>query len=455
LIDKYRTEEMNRIWSDENRFSRWLDVELAVCRAWAKDGVIPPSDLASIEANAGFDAERIAEIEAVTQHDVIAFVSSVAEKIGPSGRFVHLGLTSSDVIDTAASMLLSEALGVVIEAARGLSLSLADKAWRYRHTPAAGRSHGIHAEPTSFGLKLLGHVSEVERDITRLSQAREEISVCKLSGAVGTYANCPPHIEESVAGELGLKRDPVSTQIIQRDRHARVLSDLALYGAGLERLALEIRHLQRTEVMEVSEPFGKGQKGSSAMPHKKNPILSERVCGMARLLRGYSSASLENVALWHERDISHSSVERVAWPDAFHLAHYMTGIMKRIIDGLVVNEPRIEKNLNLTKGLLFSGRVLLALVEWGLSREDAYAIVQDNAMLCWEAVVNCTEGESLVSMLAADRRLAGWLASNPGKLEDMFGVDYYLRYVDDIFARFPVFDGRRNEAEGGRRPDGS
>lgn len=434
---------MRRIWSDENRFARWLDVEIAACKAWAEDGVIPADAMAEIEAKAGFDVARIAEIEETTQHDVIAFVSSVAEKIGPAGRYVHLGLTSSDVIDTAASLLLSEALDVVLEEADGLRRALARQAWKYRHTPTAGRSHGVHAEPTSFGLKLLGFVSEVERDMARIRCVREDIRVCKLSGAVGTYANCPPHIEARVAHALGLSRDPVSTQIVQRDRHAEVLQALALYGAGLERLAVEIRHLQRTEVMEAGEPFGKGQKGSSAMPHKRNPILSERISGMARMLRGYASMALENVALWHERDISHSSVERVVWPDAFHLAHYMTRIARRVVDGLVVNEAQIRRNLNRTRGLLFSGRVLLALVEWGLSREDAYAIVQDNAMRCWDSVSAddpATADVTFETLLAADPRVARFVGAEPEKLQVLFDVEHYLRYVDEIFSRFPLFE---------------
>jgi adenylosuccinate lyase len=435
MIDKYSTKEMNEIWSDENKFSKWLDVELAVCRAWAEDGALPREDLAQIEERASFSVERIAEIEAVTQHDVIAFVSCVAERIGPSGRFVHLGLTSSDVIDTASSLLISEALGVVLSAAEELKMSIANKAWKYRRTPTVGRSHGVHAEPTSLGLKLLGFMSEINRDILRLTQAREEIRVCKLSGAVGTYANCPPHIEYRASQELGLKRDPVSTQIIQRDRHARVLSDLALYGSGLERMAVEIRHLQRTEVMEAQEPFDKDQKGSSAMPHKKNPILCERVSGMARLLRGYASAALEDIALWHERDISHSSVERVIWPDAFHLVHYMTNVMKKIMDGLVVNERQLRKNLDLTRGLIFSGRVLLALVEWGMSREEAYAIVQDNAMRCWDSICAGKDEGSFYDLMESDKRLRVFIESAPGRLKELFDVDFYLRYVEEIFVR--------------------
>ncbi|MDR2780732.1 MAG: adenylosuccinate lyase [Synergistaceae bacterium] len=440
MIDKYCTEEMSRIWSDENKFARWLDVELAVCRAWAEDGVIPAESLDEIIERASFDVRRIAEIEAETQHDVIAFVSSVAENIGPSGRFVHLGLTSSDVIDTAASLLLSDALDVLIGAAGCLYESLARVAWKYRHTPCAGRSHGIHAEPTTFGLKFLGFVSEVGRDIERMKLARNEIRVCKLSGAVGTYANCPPRIEERVAAVLGLEPDPVSTQIIQRDRHARVTGAIAVYGAGLERLALEIRHLQRTEVLEASEPFGKKQKGSSAMPHKKNPILSERVCGLSRLLRAYASSALENIALWHERDISHSSVERVIWGDSFNLAHYMTNIMKKIVDGLVVNQDMIRRNLDMTKGLLFSGRALLELVAKGMSREEAYAVVQENAMRCWDGVQS-GGGISMAELLDGDARLSKLKEEDPDGVKKIFDLDFYMKYVDDIFARFPIFGG--------------
>lgn len=438
MIEKYRTEEMTRIWSDENRFAKWLDVELASCRAWAEDGIIPSSDLEAILERASFDVARIAEIEAVTQHDVIAFVSAVAEKVGESGRYIHLGLTSSDVIDTASSLLLMESLDVLMKSAAGLRSALWDVAARYKHTPCAGRSHGVHAEPTSFGLKMLGFLSEIDRDTERLRQAREDARVGKLSGAVGTYANCPPRIESRVCESLGLKRDPVSTQIVQRDRHARVMTDLAIYGAGLERLALEIRHLQRTEVMEAQEPFARGQKGSSAMPHKKNPILCERVCGMARLLRAYAQSSLENVPLWHERDISHSSVERVIWPDAFQIAHYMTKIMTRVVEGLVVNEGQLRRNLDRTRGLIFSGRVLLALIEWGLSREDAYAVVQQNAMRCWESVLADESPVSFEDLLAADPRLAEFDRS---KLDELFELDFYLRYVDEVFARFDVRGG--------------
>lgn len=428
MIPRYETPEIRAIWTDQNRFQRWLDVELAACRAWNEAGEIPDEDYKNITERAGFSVERIREIEEVTQHDVIAFVSSVAETVGESGRFVHLGLTSSDVIDTASSMLLGESLAIVIEELRELHKRAGEKAWQYRYTPAAGRTHGIHAEPTTFGLKLLNHYAEIGRDIERLTRTREDMMVGKLSGAVGTYANCPPSIEKRVCQLLGLDVDAVATQVIQRDRHARVTADLALAGAGLERLALEIRHLQRTEVLEALEPFKAGQKGSSAMPHKKNPILCERVCGMARLLRGFTVPAFENVALWHERDISHSSVERVMWPDMFHLIHYMTKIMKRVIAGLQVDEEKMHENIDITKGLLFTGRVLIALVEKeGVSREEAYAIAQSNAMRCW------SEKVPLLELLKRDARIKNISGSD---MESLFDLEYYLRHINEIFNRF-------------------
>lgn len=429
MIPRYETPEIKAIWTDQNRFQRWLDVEIAACRAWNEAGKIPDEDFKNIVEKAGFSVERIREIEEVTQHDVIAFVSSVAEKIGPSGRFVHLGLTSSDVIDTASSLLLGESLFVVLDALTALHRTIGEKAVLYKYTPSAGRTHGVHAEPTTFGLKLLNHYAELGRDIERLSATRKNMMVGKLSGAVGTYANCPPSIETRVCELLGLSVDPVATQVIQRDRHARVVTDLAICGAGLERLALEIRHLQRTEVLEALEPFKAGQKGSSAMPHKKNPILCERVCGMARLLRGYAVPAVEDIALWHERDISHSSVERVMWPDVFHLIHYMTKIMNRVISGLVVNEEKMRENIDITKGLLFTGRVLLALVEEeGISREDAYAIAQSNAMRCWNEKI------PLLELLKADERIK---KMDDAMLDSLFDLEYYSRHIDEIFSRFP------------------
>ena len=429
MIERYETQEMRRIWSEEKRFDLWLQVELAVCRAWARDGVIPREALGEIEAKAGFDIPRIREIEAVTQHDVIAFVSSVAEKIGEAGRYVHLGLTSSDVIDTASSLQLCQAAEVLLEELQSLRRSVGALASTHRLTPCAGRTHGIHAEPTTFGLKLLNHYAELGRDHARIAAATEEMRVGKISGAVGTYGNCPPHIEARVCEELGLRADPVSTQIIQRDRHAALVGALAVMGGSLERLALEIRHLQRTEVLEALEPFGKGQKGSSAMPHKKNPILCERICGMARLLRGYAGTALENIALWHERDISHSSVERILWPDAFHLGHYMLRTLKKVLDGLTVDRERMSRNLDLTHGLLFSGRVLLELIDrLGISREAAYALVQEQALRCWE------EGRPLLELLREDPRLQGVRRED---LEALFQMDHFTRYVGEIFSRFP------------------
>ena len=429
MIPRYETPEIKKIWTDENRFGRWLDVELAATQAWNEAGVVPDEDFKNIKEKAGFNVERIREIEEVTQHDVIAFVSSVAETIGESGRFVHLGLTSSDVIDTASSLLLGESMDVVLGELKKLHKILGEKAVEYRFTPCPGRTHGIHAEPTTFGLKLLNHYAELGRDIERLSQTKKEMMVGKLSGAVGTYANCPPAIAARVCELLGLGIDPVSTQVIQRDRHARIVTDLAIFGGTLERLALEVRHLQRTEVLEALEPFKKGQKGSSAMPHKKNPILCERVCGMSRLLRGFAVPALEDIALWHERDISHSSVERVMWPDAFHLAHYMTKIMIKVMSGLVVNADKMMEDIDITKGLLFSGRVLITLVEReGVSREEAYAIAQSNAMRCWNEKV------PLLELLKSDPRITKMTDS---ELESLFDLGYYLKHIDEVFSRFP------------------
>ena len=429
MIPRYETPEIKKIWTDENRFGRWLDVELAATQAWNEAGVVPDGDFKNIKEKVGFNVERIREIEEVTQHDVIAFVSSVAETIGESGRFVHLGLTSSDVIDTASSLLLGESMDVVLGELKKLHKILGEKAVEYRFTPCPGRTHGIHAEPTTFGLKLLNHYAELGRDIERLSQTKKEMMVGKLSGAVGTYANCPPTIEARVCELLGLGIDPVSTQVIQRDRHARIVTDLAIFGGTLERLALEVRHLQRTEVLEALEPFKKGQKGSSAMPHKKNPILCERVCGMSRLLRGFAVPALEDIALWHERDISHSSVERVMWPDAFHLAHYMTKIMIKVMSGLVVNADKMMEDIDITKGLLFSGRVLITLVEReGVSREEAYAIAQSNAMRCWNEKV------PLLELLKSDPRITKMTDS---ELESLFDLGYYLKHIDEVFSRFP------------------
>ena len=433
MIERYETPEIKAIWNDQNRFQKWLDVELAVCKAWNEEGKIPNGDYQNIIEKASFSVERIKEIEEITQHDVIAFVSSVAESIGESGRYVHLGLTSSDIIDTASSLLLGESIDAALSSLKELHKAIGEKALEYKMTPCAGRTHGIQAEPTTFGLKMLNHYAEIGRDIARISESKKEIMVGGLSGAVGTYANCPPSIEARTCEILGLDVDPVSTQVIQRDRHARIVTDIAISGASLERLALEIRHLQRTEVQEVLEPFKKGQKGSSAMPHKKNPILSERVCGMARLLRGYTIPAIENIALWHERDISHSSVERVMWPDVFHLIVYMTKTMTKIIKGITVNQEKMKQNIEITNGLLFSGRILVALVEReGISREDAYVIAQSNAMRCWNEKI------PLLELLKNDPRINKLSQS---ELESLFDLEYYSKHIEEIFGRFPELTG--------------
>lgn len=430
MIDRYQTEEMKKIWSDHNKYATWMAVELAVCRAWSEDGLISEEALRVLEQKASFSEERILEIENTTHHDLIAFVSAMAESVGEYGRYIHIGLTSSDVVDTAGAILLCSSLDEIVTSLKQLLDALMKQAVNYKYTPCVGRTHGIHGEPITFGLKLLNFYAEFTRDLERLQFARQQMAVGKISGAVGTYAFCPPHIERRVCELLRLTPAPISNQIIQRDRHANVINAVALLGCSMERLATEIRHLQRTEVFEALEPFGKGQKGSSAMPHKRNPILCERICGMARLLRGYALSSMEDVALWHERDISHSSVERVAFPDAFGLAHYMLRKMKNIVSNLEVNEAGMEKNLNLTRGLIFSQRVLLELVEQAkLSREEAYAIVQENAMKCWK-----DESKTFLELLASDDRVSARLTRS--ELESLFNSSYHLRYVDEIFSRF-------------------
>ena len=429
MIDRYTTQEMDRLWSEENRLSVMLDVELAVCRAWCELGRIPKDALEDILRRARFSVERVREIEDRVQHDVIAFVSAVAENVGENGRYLHLGLTSSDVLDTASSLMLRDSLDCIGAAARELDDSVLDLARRYRYLPCVGRTHGVHAEPMTLGLKFLNWHSELKRGLERLALAREHIACGKISGAVGTYAFCPPELEARVCALLGLTPAAVSNQILQRDRHAEVMTALALLGCTMERMAAEIRHLQRTEVGEAFEPFGKGQKGSSAMPHKRNPIKCERICGMARLLRGYALTAMENVALWHERDISHSSTERVLWPDAFNLVHFMLRGMTNILQGLTVDEARVRANVDLTGGLIYSQRVLTFLLdELGLSREAAYTVVQENAM-------RTVRGEGrFLDLLLWDERIQG--LADPERLTSLFENDFYLRHVDAIFDRF-------------------
>ncbi|GHS95771.1 adenylosuccinate lyase [Synergistales bacterium] len=429
MIDRYATKEMSDIWSEENRLDVMLKVELAVCEAWSKLGEIPSDALDDILKKASVSPSRVAEIEAETHHDVIAFVSAVAETIGENGRFVHLGLTSSDVLDTASSIMLRQSLSIISSNLSDLKRAILSKAQENKYLPCIGRTHGIHAEPMTLGLKFLNWAAELGRDTERIALAEKQIAVGKISGAVGTYAMCPPEIERMVCVRLSLSRPDVANQILQRDRHAQVLSALSLLGCGLERMATEIRHLQRTEVAEIFEPFAKKQKGSSAMPHKRNPIKCERVCGMARLLRGYAATAMENVALWHERDISHSSTERVIWPDSFNIAHFMLKDMKSIVDGLVIDKEKLQKNLDLTGGAIYSQRVLLTLVDkFKLSREEAYAIVQSNAM-------RTLAGEgSFFDLLKNDERLKGLI--DEAELRGLFDVGFYTKHVDYIFKNF-------------------
>lgn len=429
MIPRYETSEMSKIWSLENQYRSWMKVEIAVCKAWSNLGVIPVEAYRKIEKKSDFNVEQIGLIEAEVHHDVIAFVTDMANHVGPDGRYIHLGLTSSDVVDTAGALRLKESMAIIIEQLDSLTKVVWDMANKHKYTPCVGRSHGVHAEPTTFGLKMLNWYSELLRDRKRLDEALDEISYGKLSGAVGTYSHSSPEFEEKVCEALDLKPEPVSTQIVPRDKHAQVSYALSSLGCTMERISVEIRHLQRTEVREVLEPFGKKQKGSSAMPHKKNPILCERISGMARLLRGYLITSLENVALWHERDISHSSVERIIWPDSFHLTHYMLKTLERVVSGMVVDDVRMEYNLNLTRGLVFSQRVLLQLVEkFDLAREEAYSVVQENAMKCWDG------DEEFIELLWKDDRINSKISRE--SLEGLFSKDYYYRHVDTIFSRF-------------------
>lgn len=429
LIERYQTKEMAEIWSEESQYQSWLEVELAACRAWMELGVIPEEDFRQIEEKASFDVGRIKEIERVVQHDMIAFVSNVAENVGGAGRYIHLGLTSSDVLDTASALRLKKATSTLLDSLETLRRSVLDRAWTFKDALCVGRTHGVHAEPMTFGLKLLNWYDQLGRDAKRLEMAREEISWGKISGAVGTYAHCPPEIEARACAVLGLRPAAVSNQILQRDAHAHLLAVLAIMGTAVERIALEVRHLQRTEVLEVLEPFGKGQKGSSAMPHKRNPITCERLCGMARLLRGYAQVAMENVALWHERDISHSSTERVIWPDAFHIAHYMLKTVQRIVVGMEVDVKRMEENLNLTKGLIFSQSALLTLVDAGMARDEAYAVVQEDAVRAFK------DGIPFIDVLKADERIITRVKESD--LERALDPKRYLKHIDDIFGRFP------------------
>jgi len=427
MIDRYTLPEMGALWSEEARFQKWLDVEIAVCEVHAEMGTIPSEALEQIKSRAKFSVARINEIEKTTDHDVIAFTTNLAESIGEAARFVHYGLTSSDVVDTANALLLRDACDILLPKIDVLLDVLKRRAFEFKDTPQIGRTHGIHAEPTSFGFTFALWYDEMRRNRERLSRARETVAVGKISGAVGTFAHLDPEVEEKVCARLGLKAAPVSTQIIQRDNYAEYLCTLAIIAASMEKFALQIRHWQRTEVREAQEKFKRGQKGSSAMPHKRNPILSERMCGMARIVRANSVVGLENVALWHERDISHSSAERVVLPDSSITTDYMLAKMASLIDGLVVYPERMLENLNLTRGSVFSGQLLLALTQAGVSREDAYEWVQRNALTAWD------EGGELKSAVLADKDIRAHLSEE--QIARVFSLDTYLRNVDKIFTR--------------------
>jgi adenylosuccinate lyase len=427
MITRYTRPQMGRIWEAENRYAKWLEVEIAACEAMAEEGIIPRDAVDNIKEKAGFSVARILEIEEETKHDVIAFLTNVEEYVGPDSRYIHLGLTSSDVLDTSFALLLREALTLIIADVKDFMAILRERAMEHKKTVMVGRSHGIHAEPITLGLKLAVWYSEMNRNLKRLEDALDVISFGKLSGAVGTFANIPPAVEARACKKLGLKAAPISTQIIQRDRHAQVFATLAIVGGTLEKIAVEIRHLQRTEVREAEESFSKGQKGSSAMPHKKNPIGSENISGLARLIRGNALAAMENMPLWHERDISHSSVERVIGPDSTILMDYMLNRLGNIVRNLVVHPENMRENLEKTGGLIFSQQVLMRLAEKGLERQKAYVMVQRNALQVWQGKT------PFKKLLLADQEIGKYLSKE--EIERIFDLSYHLKHVDDIFKR--------------------
>lgn len=439
MIERYSRPQMKRIWSEEHKFDQWLKVEIAVCEAWSELGKIPPEDLVKIR-KASYNSNRVVEFLRVTHHDMTAFLNSVAESLGIESRFVHLGLTSSDVMDTALGLQLTQSADILAKDIADLIAVLDGKAIEHKYTLMMGRTHGVHAEPITFGLKMALWSEEMKRNAQRLSEATKAISVGKISGAVGTYATVPPQVEKIACARLGLAAAPISSQIIQRDRHAQFLTTLAIIAGSLEKFATEIRGLQRTEVREVEEPFEAGQTGSSAMPHKRNPELCERVCGLARLIRGYALTSLENIALWHERDISHSSTERIILPDSCLALDYMLSVFASIMRGLNVYPENMKRNIELTQGIIFSQRVLLALIGKGLPREKAYRIVQDNAMEAWE------KKKSFLGLLEGDKRIVARLDKK--ELKSLFDYGYYLRHVDEVFQRLGLTKTGREKKPG-------
>jgi adenylosuccinate lyase len=431
MIERYTLPEMGNLWTDEYKLKTWLQVEIAVCEAQAELGYIPTEAVEEIKAKANFDPQRVLEIEAEVRHDVIAFLTNVNEYVGEAGRYIHLGLTSSDMLDTALALQLVASLDILLERIECLTQAIRYQAQQHRETVMIGRSHGIHAEPITFGFKLAGWLAEVCRNRERLVRLRDSIAVGKISGAVGTYANIDPRIEAITCQNLGLKPDTASTQVVSRDVHAEYVQTLALLAASIERFAVEIRNLQRTDVLEVEEFFSKGQKGSSAMPHKRNPIRSERLSGLARIIRGHAVAALENVALWHERDISHSSVERMILPDASIIAHFMLVETTDLVKHLLVYPENMKRNMNVYGGVVFSQRVLLALVDKGLSREEAYKIVQSCAHEAW----NKPEG-NFQALISQDQQVTSTLSSE--EIEACFDPKYHLRHLDEVYQRLDI-----------------
>ena len=427
MIARYTRPAMGKIWTEENKFQTWLDIEILACEAQAELGVIPKEAVKVIRSKAKFDSKRIDEIEAEVKHDVIAFLTNVGEYVGPESRFIHLGMTSSDILDTGLSLQMKQSADLLLKDLNELKNVLARRAKEFKHTVMIGRTHGIHAEPITFGLKLALWYDETCRNIKRLEQAKETISYGQISGAVGTYEHLDPSVEKYVCEKLGLKPAPISTQILQRDLHAEFMTTLAIIGSSLEKFSTEMRHLQKTEVLEVEEYFSKGQKGSSAMPHKRNPITCERVAGLARVLRGNAQAAMENISLWHERDITHSSVERIIIPDSCILLDYMLGLITDIIDKLIVYPENMQRNIDLTQGLIFSQEVLLALTKKGMKREDAYSLVQKYAMEAWQSKRNFKE------VLKSDSNIMKYL--NEKELDELFDLKKSIRNVDYIFNR--------------------
>jgi adenylosuccinate lyase len=427
MIERYTTPRMKDLWSDQNKFQKWLDIEILACEAMVNLGIIPKSALAKIKKKAKFDVKRISQIEEKTKHDVIAFLTNVAENVGEASRYVHFGLTSSDILDTSLSVLMREAGLLILEDLQKVAKVIRKRAFQFKHTPMMGRTHGVHAEPITLGLKFTLWFTEVRRHVERLKASIKTISVGKISGAVGTFSNLDPKVEQYVCRKLKIKPAPISTQIVQRDRHAEFLCTLALIAGSIEKFATEIRNLQRTEILELEEGFSKGQKGSSVMPHKRNPITCERLCGLARLVRTNAEASMENMALWHERDISHSSVERVIIPDSTILVDYMLVQFNRVMENLLVYPENMMANLNKTRGMIFSGRLLLELGQKTPSKDLAYRIVQDNAMKAWK------ENGNFKELIQKDRRVTKYLSKH--RIEECFDLNYYLRNVNYIFRR--------------------